>query len=502
MASPPAFGLTEYERLRAENILTTVRRKADELAAAIKSSESPAVRRKADELSAAIKSSESPAVRRKAGDLSAATKSSEPPAVRRRSILLSQPPPDAQPTPTQRRAPIPKPTPSQRRAPKPTPSRNRAPNPLPPPPKPLPQTPRSTTFSSSLASTILEAVSLSPGAAKPRADDFDAGKELVLAPANVRRLLPSRLVGLLVLPLVNRTVVAAGNKVGNIGFWHADPEPGVVAANGVFEYLPHRGPVAEIVAHPRVPHKIYSCSSSHGGEICLMDLEKENFNIIHSCRDPVHSLCQAPDSASCLYFGAGAGKLKLFDERMGKVSTTWDAHGYPINSIDFHPHRKHMLATSSKDGTSRIWDLRSLKSTQNGCLKVLAHDHSVHLAYFSPSGHRLATTSLDDTVRVFDGDDFDSSHIIKHNNQTGRWISTFKAIWGWNDADLFIGNMERAIDIISVGISNGGLSTASNSACLKSEHMTTIPCRFSAHPYKVGHLACASSSSVFLWTRA
>jgi hypothetical protein len=35
-------------------------------------------------------------------------------------------------------------------------------------------------------------------------------------------------------------------------------------------------------------------------------------------------------------------------------------------------------------------------------------------------------SSLDDTVRVFEGDDFDSSHIINHNNQTGRWISSFK----------------------------------------------------------------------------
>jgi hypothetical protein len=35
-------------------------------------------------------------------------------------------------------------------------------------------------------------------------------------------------------------------------------------------------------------------------------------------------------------------------------------------------------------------------------------------------------SSLEDTVRVFHCDDFDSSHTIKHNNQTGRWLSTFK----------------------------------------------------------------------------
>ena len=58
-----------------------------------------------------------------------------------------------------------------------------------------------------------------------------------------------------------------------------------------------------------------------------MDLEKENFNMIHLCDYPVYSLCQAPDSASCLYFGDGNGELKLFDERVGNVSATWDSHG-------------------------------------------------------------------------------------------------------------------------------------------------------------------------------
>lgn len=456
MASRPAAGLTDYERLREENI-----RRNEVILASL--------RRKADELSAAIKS----ASKRGRPSNQPRKKPATPtnPAELRRSLRLSQLPPshspDAEPTPG-------------------------------PPP-----VPRSTSFSSSLASSIIEAASLAPPAAKIRADDFDAGKELVLTPANVRKVVPDRILGVRVLPLVDRTVVAAGNKLGNIGFWDVD---GMVedeagnGADGVFEYLPHRGPVPAIVAHPAAPQKIYSCS--YEGEICLMDLEKESFNMIQLCDYPVYSLCQAPDSPSCLYFGDGNGELKLLDERMGKVSTTWDSHDNTINSIDFHPEKEHMLATSSTDRTARIWDLRRLKRKKEESLKVLKHNRSVQSAYFSPRGHMLATTSLDDTVRVFCGDDFDRSHIIKHNNQTGRWISTFKAIWGWNDSDLFIGNMKRAIDIISVGGNDSSLS-ASNSACLESEHMTAIPCRLSAHPYKVGHLACASSGGkVFFWTRA
>lgn len=326
----------------------------------------------------------------------------------------------------------------------------------------------------------------------------------MLRPEDVRRVVRDRILGVLVLPLVDRTVVVAGNKLGNIGIWDAD---GLVeedeagdGADGVFEYLPHKGPVAAIAAHPTTPQKVYSCS--YEGEICLMDLEKENFNMIQLCDYPVYSLSQAPDNANCLYFGDGHGELKLYDERAGKVSSAWESHEQTINSIDFHPEKKHMLATSSTDRTARIWDLRRLKKKKEESLKVFKHSRSVQSAYFSPGGHMVATTSLEDTVRIFGGDDFGNSHSIKHNNQTGRWLSTFKAIWGWNDTSLFIGNMKRAIDVISVDASDSSL-LASNSALLESEHMTAIPCRFSLHPYKVGHLACASSGGkVFLWTRA
>ena len=77
-----------------------------------------------------------------------------------------------------------------------------------------------------------------------------------MTPANVRRVVPDRILGVLVLPLHDRTLVAAGNKLGNIGFWDADGVVEDEGADGMFEYLPHRGPVPAIVAHASVPHKV------------------------------------------------------------------------------------------------------------------------------------------------------------------------------------------------------------------------------------------------------
>lgn len=40
----------------------------------------------------------------------------------------------------------------------------------------------------------------------------------------------------------------------------------------------------------------------------------------------------------------------------------------------------------------------------------------------------LASCSMDDTVGVVSGANFGETSMIKHDNQTGRWISSFRYI--------------------------------------------------------------------------
>lgn len=71
-----------------------------------------------------------------------------------------------------------------------------------------------------------------------------------------------------------------------------------------------------------------------------------------------------------------------------------------------------------------------------------------------------------------------------------------RGIWGWDDSSVFIGNMKRGVDIISVT----GKKTA---ATLQSELVSAIPCRFDAHPYNKGMLATATSGGqVYIWTQS
>lgn len=69
-----------------------------------------------------------------------------------------------------------------------------------------------------------------------------------------------------------------------------------------------------------------------------------------------------------------------------------------------------------------------------------------------------------------------------------------RGIWGWDDSYIYIGNMQRGVDVISVADKKLDFT-------LRSEHMTAIPCRFDAHQEKVGMLAGATSGGqIYIWT--
>ncbi|XP_074590753.1 DNA damage-binding protein cmr1 [Curcuma longa] len=319
---------------------------------------------------------------------------------------------------------------------------------------------------------------------------FDPKRDLMLREENVKKVVEGRILSVRFLPFWDRTVIVAGDKLGNVGFWDVDVEEG--DSDGVYVYVPHSGPVSGISVHPFSPAKIFTCS--YDGLIRLMDVQDGTFNMIHSSDYLIYSICQSPVNTSTIYFAEGAGELKLWDERTGRVSHTWDLHEKRINTIDFNPENPNMMATSSRDGMARIWDLRVLKKHQPDSLKTVKHRCAVHSAYFSPGGLQLATTSYDDTVGIASGVNFDDQSLVKHDNQTGRWISSFRAIWGWDDSHIFLGNMKRAVDIISA---NSRTTTS-----VFSEYMTSIGCRLAAHPHTLGKLASATAGGkVFYWTR-
>ncbi|GFR49809.1 hypothetical protein Agub_g11749 [Astrephomene gubernaculifera] len=239
-----------------------------------------------------------------------------------------------------------------------------------------------------------------------------------------------------------------------------------------------------------------------------------------------------------------------------------------INSLHLEPCREHLLASSCSDGSVCVWDVRRLGSTAAAAragrgggsrgdqqrlggghrglkpLSELRHGKSCHAAYWAGDGSmRLLSTSYDDTLRVWAdtssaatsaaaggaGGHMQQVLSIPHNNQTGRWITPFRAVWGSSYDAILVGNMRRGLDVISApllsdaagagesgrdasqpqGHKKQGHGAAKGAAAgehvgqllrtLTSDFMTAIPSRAACHPSLPVLVAATSSGRCHVW---
>jgi len=102
--------------------------------------------------------------------------------------------------------------------------------------------------------------------------------------------------------------------------------------------------------------------------------------------------------------------------------------------------------------------------------------------------------SFDDNVGLLNGLDSWSTTLIYHYNPKRTAVSSFRAIWGWDDQYLFIGNKEKALDAIC--------TSTKITTTLRSPLLTAIPTRVAMHPFSCGTLAGATESGrVYLWRK-
>ncbi|KAL6541177.1 hypothetical protein OROMI_025060 [Orobanche minor] len=313
---------------------------------------------------------------------------------------------------------------------------------------------------------------------------------LQLHSQNIARVVPGRIMSLRFFPTLDMRMVVVGNKFGDVGFWNADGKED--DGDGIYLFHPHPGPISGIEIDRFSISKVYS--SCYNGFIRMMDVEKEVFDMVCCSDYTVYSIALSPHDTKSLYLGEGKGGVNKWDIRAGKSLLSCDLHEDRINTIDFNSENENIIATSSTDGTACIWDLRYMNADKPSPLKTISHKRAVHSAYFSPTGKILATTSIDDNVGLSSGANYDNTSMVYHYNQTGRWISKFRGIWGWDDSSIYIGNMNRGVDVIFIP----GKRVV---ATLESDLLSAIPCRFDAHPYNVGMLAGATGGGqVYIWT--
>jgi WD40 repeat protein/tetratricopeptide (TPR) repeat protein len=101
--------------------------------------------------------------------------------------------------------------------------------------------------------------------------------------------------------------------------------------------------------------------------------------------------------------GSADGTAKLWDADSGTELLTLQGHSAMVYAVAFSPDGK-LLATGSEDRTAKLWDTTYGKELQTfpGSGAKSAHAGTVSAVAFSPDGRRLVTASADGTAMVWD----------------------------------------------------------------------------------------------------
>lgn len=149
------------------------------------------------------------------------------------------------------------------------------------------------------------------------------------------------------------------------------------------------------------------------------------------------------------------------------------------------------MATAGLSTTVQLWDVRkvpSFKKNSSKLPKALAYQparRSINSAYFSPSGKNLLTTPQSDKLEIIEDSHLASGLMkprtsIKHNNQTGRWLSTLMAKCHFPSAftnhELFVVGYEET-SLHELFADNSDLMQE-----MSGEGLTTVASRCCFHP--------------------
>ncbi|XP_076893877.1 uncharacterized protein LOC143546005 [Bidens hawaiensis] len=315
-------------------------------------------------------------------------------------------------------------------------------------------------------------------------------KSMKIDEKNAARVLSGAIMEVEFFPTKDTRMVAVGNTYGNVGFWNIDSDED--DDNGIYVYYPHTGCVSGISIHPYSLSKIIT--SCYDGFVRLLDVEKESFGLAYTSEHPIFSICRPYDNMNSLFIGEEHGSVGSLDIRSSKPNSSWKLHKEKIYTIDFNSQNTKLMATSSKDKTACIWDLRKLDHLNPQPLKLVNHNGAVNLAYFSPSGNLLATTSKDDKIGLMSGANYDVECMINHPNYTSRFISSFRGIWGWDDGFIMVGNTKlKGVDVICA-------EEKKLTYTMTNRDINAIPCRFDTHPMLPGVLAISTAGGrVYVW---
>ncbi|XP_074693660.1 WD repeat-containing protein 76 [Strix aluco] len=292
---------------------------------------------------------------------------------------------------------------------------------------------------------------------------------MVLSEENVRKVVKYRVCSMAIHPSESVLFVAAGDKSGQIGLWNVNCK----SEEGAHVFVPHSDPVSCMHFSPFNPAHLLSLSND---TLRCGDVTRAVFDEICRSEESLSSFDFLEDNASTAIVGHWGGNVAIVDRRTPGTSSELSADiGFKrTRTVHVHPvNKQYFMAAGSVDVC--IYDVRHLKSRGNKPVSSLkGHTKSVASAYFSPvTGSRVVTVCADDKLRVYDTSSLSSTaavlSTVRHNNNTGRWLTRFQAIWDPKREDCFVvGSMARPRQIEVFQDTGKLLHSFSNLDCLGS----------------------------------
>ena len=258
-------------------------------------------------------------------------------------------------------------------------------------------------------------------------------------------------------------------------------------------------------------------TSSYDSSVRSLDLTTSKSITLYSPasadEDSPLSTVTLPDQ-NTLYTTTLDGLFIRHDARTpSKEATFYMLSEKKIGGFSHHPLHPFLIATASLDRTLKLWDLRHVSGKGDAAVPALLASHesrlSVSHAAFNAAG-QIATASYDDTIKIHrcpeiaekptkaslkEVADLEPEHVVRHNNQTGRWVTILRAQWQEQPEDgiqkFVIGNMNRFVDVYA--------GDGEQLAQLGGEGITAVPAVAMWHPAKEWVAAGTASGKLAVW---
>lgn len=152
-------------------------------------------------------------------------------------------------------------------------------------------------------------------------------------------------------------------------------------------------------------------------------------------------------------FGVGKSYIHLFHLQTGKQVGLLKGHSNTIHALAFSQDGK-WLASSSHDQTIRIWQISSLNSSPDKMeyrevALLKGHRGPVYDVAFSPDGTKLVSASLDGTLRLWefpqDLPDAENLEGIKYTEMTQHSAEAYCVAYAPNGKHIISGGFDRKI---------------------------------------------------------